>query len=139
MNEEINLENLEKSLKTLIEGFEEFAKTPESKIKILLEDGCIQRFEYVLDIAWKTMKKLLKVQYGKSEEELTVNNIFRLMEGFGFINNWEDWKDYYKKRNESAHEYNIEKSRAIISLIPKFINDANLLLGNLKIELENSK
>jgi nucleotidyltransferase substrate binding protein (TIGR01987 family) len=139
MSEEINLENLEKSLKTLMEGFEEFTKSSESKLKILLEDGCIQRFEYVLEISWKTMKKFLKVQYGKSEEELTVNNIFRLMGGFGFINNWEDWKDYYKKRTDSSHEYNIEKSRAIISLIPKFINDANLLLKNLKIELKSSK
>ena len=92
-----------------------------------------------METAWKTMKKFLKVKYGKEEKDLTVNNIFRLMQGFEFINNWEDWKNYYEKRNESTHEYNIEKSRAIIALIPKFINDANLLLKNLKIELESSK
>ncbi|MFT7087553.1 MAG: nucleotidyltransferase substrate binding protein (TIGR01987 family) [Rickettsiales bacterium] len=138
MNNEIDLVNLEKSLKTLIEGFEKFKNSKDKDLEILLEDGCIQRFEYVIDIAWKTMKKFLKVQYGKSEEELTVNNIFRLMQGFELINNWEDWKGYYQKRNESSHEYNIEKSRAVIVIIPKFINDANLLLKNLKTELLNN-
>jgi len=50
-----------------------------------------------METAWKTMKKFLKVKYGKEEKDLTVNNIFRLMQGFEFIDNWEDWKNYYEK------------------------------------------
>ena len=139
MNNEIDLVNLEKSLKTLIEGFKKFKNSKDKDLEILLEDGCIQRFEYVYEISWKTMKKFLKVQYGKSEEELTVSNVFRLMGGFEFINNWEDWKNYHTKRNESSHECNIEKSREVIKIIPEFINDAQILLKNLKIELESGK
>ena len=51
----------------------------------MLEDSCIKRFEYTLEIARKIMKRVLKRIYGKSEEELTVNNTFRYMQGYKFI------------------------------------------------------
>lgn len=63
------------------------------------------------------MKKYLKLVYGKSDEELTVNNIFRLMSGYNMIGDWENWKEYYLKRNETAHEYNIEKSRSVLPVM----------------------
>lgn len=139
MSEEINLENLEKSLKTLIEGFDQFKNSKDKNLEILLEDGCIQRFEYVWEAALKTMKKFLKVIYGKSDAELNTKNTFRLMSGYGFTQNYENWKKYCDKRNDTSHEYSLEKSREIIKIIPDFIEDASILLENLKIELENSK
>ena len=60
------------------------------------------------------MKKFLMKTYGKTEQELTMNNIFRLMQGYGYIENWETWRDYYQKRNNTAHEYSLEKSRVLI-------------------------
>ena len=74
----------------------------------------MKRFEYTLEIAWKLMKKFLMKTYGKTEQELTMNNIFRLMQGYGYIENWETWRDYYQKRNNTAHEYSLEKSRVLI-------------------------
>lgn len=139
MSEEINLENLEKSLKTLVDGFAKFEKELDFELKLLLEDGCIQRFEYVWEMAWKTMKKFLKKEYGKSDAELKMENIFRLMAGYGFTKNWENWKNYCDKRNDSSHEYSLEKSREIIKIIPSFIDDATTLLENLKVELGSKK
>ena len=78
------------------------------------------------------MKKYLKLVYGKSDEELTVNNIFRLMSGYNMIGDWENWKEYYIKRNETAHEYNIEKSRSVLTVIPRFIADAEILVASFK-------
>ena len=101
----------------------------------MLEDSCIKRFEYTLEIARKLMKRVLKKVYGKSEEELTVNNIFRFMQGYKFIPNWENWRDYYEKRNNTAHEYNLEKSRKLIEIIPQFIEDTVILTNNLEEKL----
>ena len=81
------------------------------------------------------MKRVLKKVYGKNEQELTVNNIFRFMQGYGFIENWENWKDYYAKRNDTSHEYNIEKSRELIKIIPQFIADADFFINKLQREL----
>ena len=83
------------------------------------------------------MKRVLKKIYGKSEEELTVNNIFRFMQGYKFIDNWENWRNYYEKRNNTAHEYNLEKSRKLIDLIPQFIEDADVFVKNLKEKIND--
>ena len=103
----------------------------------MLEDSCIKRFEYTLEIARKTMKRVLKNIYGKSEEELTVNNVFRFMQGYKFIPNWENWRDYYEKRNNTAHEYNLEKSRKLLSVIPDFLKDVDILIKNLEEKLDD--
>ena len=63
-----------------------------------IEDACVKRFEYTVETSWKIMKKYLKLEYGKSDLELTMNNIFRLMEGYGFVISWEKWREYYEKR-----------------------------------------
>jgi nucleotidyltransferase substrate binding protein (TIGR01987 family) len=132
MSKEIILDNFKNSLAILIDGYEKFENSQNGELKPLLEDGCIQRFEYTLERAWKIMKRFLKVKYGKSNEELTIDNIFRLMESFDMINDWEKWRDYYRKRNESSHEYDIIKSREIITMIPDFIKDSKILLKNLE-------
>lgn len=102
----------------------------------MLEDSCIKRFEYTLEIARKLMKKVLKKIYGRNEEELTVNNTFRFMQGYNFIPDWESWRGYYEKRNNTAHEYNLEKSRELIKIIPGFIRDAEILTENFRKNLK---
>ena len=78
------------------------------------------------------MKKILIKKYGKDEKELTINNIFRFMEGYGYIEDWQKWKDYYQKRNNTAHEYNLEKSRELVCLIPDFLSDVEFLINSIK-------
>ncbi len=128
---EIDITNLNSALNTLKECCKKFEEHKNTDIAIFLEDACIKRFEYTLEIARKIMKKILKKVYGISEEELTVNNTFRLMQGYNFIPDWEKWRKYYEKRYNTAHEYNIEKSRALISIIPQFIEDTDILIANI--------
>lgn len=128
--------NLEKSYGTLLTCFEDFGKNQNSPLAEYIKDSCVKRFEYTLETSWKLMKKILIKKYGKNETELTINNIFRLMQGLGYTKNWENWRDYYQKRNTAAHEYNIEKSRELIEIIPSFIKDVEFLINSIK-EKEN--
>uniref|UniRef100_UPI0040269FF3 nucleotidyltransferase substrate binding protein n=1 Tax=Candidatus Scatousia sp. TaxID=3085663 RepID=UPI0040269FF3 len=129
---EIDISNLKSALKTLETSMMQLDKHRECDFADMLEDSCIKRFEYTLEIARKTMKRILKKIYGKNETELTVNNIFRFMQGYKFIPNWENWRAYYEKRNNTAHEYNIEKSRELLKIIPDFIQDTEILIKNLE-------
>lgn len=131
----IDISNLKSALQTLKSSMETLKKNRTCDFADMLEDSCIKRFEYTLEIARKLMKRVLKKVYGKSEEELTVNNIFRFMQGYKFIQNWENWRDYYEKRNNTAHEYNLEKSRKLIEIIPQFIEDTEILTNNLEEKL----
>ena len=83
------------------------------------------------------MENLEKLQlacqkYGKTEQELTVNNIFRFMQGYGYTINWENWRKYYQKRNDTAHEYNLVKSRELLELVPNLIEDTEFFINKLK-------
>ena len=128
----IDISNLESALETLKHSTEILKKNETCEFADMLEDSCIKRFEYTLELSRNIMKKVLKKIYGKSEDELTVNNIFRLMQGYKYINNWENWRNYYEKRNNTANEYNHEKSHELINLIPLFIEDTDFLIKNLK-------
>ncbi|MBQ7450316.1 nucleotidyltransferase substrate binding protein [bacterium] len=62
----------------------DYTDCSDKKMCEYIEDACVKRFEYAVETSWKIMKTYLKLEYGKSESELTVNNIFRLMESYVF-------------------------------------------------------
>lgn len=134
----IDISNLKSALQTLTSSMNILERNKTCDFADMLEDSCIKRFEYTLEIARKLMKRVLKKIYGKTEEELTVNNIFRFMQGYKFIPNWENWRNYYEKRNNTAHEYNLEKSRQLIEIIPQFIEDSKILIDNLEEKLQKN-
>ena len=131
----IKIDNLTSALLTLKTGFELFQNNNDQEIKDMLADSCVKRFEYTLETSIKLMRKILKQVYFTNEKDLTVNNIFRLMEGYKFIISWENWKNYYQKRNDTSHEYNLQKSRELLKIIPAFIKDTEFLIKNLNSAL----
>ena len=126
---------MEQAVLTLKESQEILSDNKNDILTSVLEDAVIKRFEYTLEIAKKIMKKVLNKFYDKSETELTVNNIFRYMHGYDYISNWENWKIYHEKHNNTAHEYTLEKSRKLLEVVPNFIVDTEELITNLKEKL----
>lgn len=133
----IDITNLKSAQETLKISMQKLEANKHCDFADMLEDSCIKRFEYTLEIARKMMKRVLKKIYGKSEEELTVNNIFRFMQGYSFIPNWENWRSYYEKINSTAHEYSLEKSRELLTIIPQFIQDNDIFIKNLETKLDD--
>ena len=130
--------NLEEVYKTLNKCYFDFQSNQNSVLIEYIEDSCVKRFEYTLETAWKLMKKILAKKYCKTQEELTINNIFRFMQGYGYAENWENWKKYYELRNNTAHEYNLIKSRELMKIIPDFIVDVEFLINKLSEEKDDN-
>lgn len=128
----LDITNLENAYNTLNECYADYKVNQDSVFIQYIADSCVKRFEYTLETAWKLMKKLLIKKYGKTDSELTMNNIFRFMQGYEYAQNWENWREYYEKRNSTAHEYSIEKSRCLIALVPDFLKDTEYLISKLK-------
>lgn len=125
----LDLKNLKEALKTLKFSLEIFKSgNVDENILNMYADSCIQRFEYTFETVWKIMKKYFKIQYAKTDEELTMNNIFRYMESYRFIKDWQKWKFFYEQRNNTAHEYNFLKSRELVKIIPDFIEEVDFIL-----------
>lgn len=128
---ELDINNLKKCIDSLKNCVVDFKKSNNKEIKEYIEDACVKRFEYTVETSWKMMKKYLKLEYGKEDKELTMNNIFRLMEGYGFIKSWENWRFYYDKRNDTSYEYNKEKANEILGIIDRLVDDAQYLYNEL--------
>ena len=139
MTEILDISNLKKAIDSLKESIKDYKITENIKMKEYIQDSCIKRFEYTVETSWKLMKKYLKLFYGKSEQELTMNNIFRYMQGYGFIKSWEKWSEYYSKRNDTSHEYNKEKADDVLNYISDFIIDAEFLYKNLLQSIKDNK
>lgn len=135
----MNINHFEKALRTLEEVAVLCAENDNPKLQGIFEDSCVKRFEYTIATAINLMRKVLKEEYAKNEEDLTLNNIFRLMQSYGFITSWTSWRDYYKERNNTSHEYNLEKSKKLVEVTPAFINDCKIFLERLKKKFSQNR
>lgn len=59
------------------------------------------------------------------------------MKNVGHAQEWERWRDYYQKRNDIAHEYDLVKFQELPKVLPAFISDVEFLIANLKEKLNN--
>lgn len=100
----ISLDNLGRGMERLEEALQE----PETNS--LAVDGTIQRFEFVLELFWKTFRRALLeegVDTGTPREALTA--AYRA----GWIDDGDLWLTMLKDRNETSLIYNDEVARAI--------------------------
>ena len=135
-NNQIDIKNLKSCIDSLKECIEAYKSNTDKKIQGFIEDSCVKRFEFTVETSWKTMKRYLKVVYGKDDKELTMNNIFRLMEGYGFIKSWEAWRGYYDQRNDTIHEYN-QKKAIVLNSMDNLLNDINYFYNSLQLTISN--
>ena len=128
---EFDINILRNAIVTLQESWQVYNREQSDALMAgIVAASCVNRFEYTIETSLKLMRRYLKLEYAKDDKELTVNNIFRLMQGYAMIPNWENWKNYYVQRNNTSHEYNIEKARDLLPILPAFIADVNFLIAS---------
>ncbi|MCC6794360.1 MAG: nucleotidyltransferase substrate binding protein [Candidatus Hydrogenedentes bacterium] len=104
------LENLGNALKRLDEALREPKDAP------LVLDGTIQRFEFVIELFWKTLMRLLAnegIQCATPRE--AINGAFRA----GWIEDEKKWLDMITDRNATSHVYNQAQALHIYERILK--------------------
>lgn len=104
---------------------------PEVKNQ-LDKDGVIQRFEFVFELVWKTIK-----DYSEDKgrmDAVSPKDAFRVAADLGLINDPMVWFDFLKYRNASAHLYDEEKAEEIYKSVPTFISHVEVLISKLTIE-----
>ena len=119
---EITVTRLQKALNALKNGYKDLPSELE-------RDGLIQRFEYTLELCWKTSKKVL-LSHGVEVD--TPKNVIRELGQLNWISNPERWIDYIDKRNETSHMYNEDVAVRIFKVIKEFISDVEALIHVLE-------
>lgn len=117
-----------------IDPFENALKTLESALKTdnpsdLERDGIIQRFEYCVELSWKTAKKKLDQN---SIETDSPREVYRQIAKLGWIKDASIWFEFLNARNKTSHMYREEIAKEIFAVVPGFLIEAQQLLKKLK-------
>jgi nucleotidyltransferase substrate binding protein (TIGR01987 family) len=96
----------------------------------ITRDSAIQRFEFCMDLAWKTLKTYLEDVHGvivKSPKE-TLRSAYKL----GLIEYDVAWIEYVDLRNETVHTYNELLAEKTYQALPAFLKILITLNSKLK-------
>jgi nucleotidyltransferase substrate binding protein (TIGR01987 family) len=96
--------NLENALSRLKEALE------VPKHNTLVIDATIQRFEFVIELYWKTLKRLLAAQ---GIEATTPKEVLKKAYAAEWLKDGTAWLQMLNDRNETSYIYNEKKAKEI--------------------------
>lgn len=115
----VSISEYEKALKALQQALQ----CPRTEMN---RDASIQRFEFVVELAWKTARKVMGTQTTAPKE------IVREMARNGLIQNPEFWFEAIEVRNLTSHTYNEDQAEKTYQFIFSFYPEAEKLLMQFK-------
>ncbi len=90
-----------------------------------IAESVIQRFETCYDCLWKVLKRYLIEALAVADPPNSPKPIFRLAhENDLFAAPVQQWFRYAEARVDTSHDYDGEKAKACLALVPDFIDDA---------------
>jgi len=111
-DKEVALKNLKKALETLKEGLQRDYASDR-----LLIDGIIQRYEYCIELSWKTFQKFVRdhgAQVVSPKEALTKAY------SYGWIDEEALWINMLQDRNLTSHLYHQDLADEVMVRIPDY-------------------
>ncbi|MCD8501468.1 MAG: nucleotidyltransferase substrate binding protein [Bacillaceae bacterium] len=128
------MENLERKLMQSISNLEQALLRLEEALledesNSLVVDGTIQRFEFTIELYWKTLKRLL---LSEGIEAKTPKETFKEAYKAGWLENEHAWLQMLKDRNETSHTYDQGKALQILGNIKLYFPDMKSTLKFIK-------
>ncbi len=122
-----SLKNLENALSRLKEGLE--INNPDQ----LYIDGIIQRFEFTLELFWKTLKRLLALEGINSD---TPKNTLKEAYQIGWLHDEIAWLQMLNDRNLTSHIYDADTAKRIYIDIKKYYPEMSRVFEEVKVRYE---
>lgn len=123
-------QNFEKAYFSLNESIEAFEKEPNN---LFIRDSIVQRYEYTIELAWKTLK-----DYLEEEGFIDVSSpkkVIRMALKEGYVTDTA-WLNALDDRNKTSHAYDDEMAKEVTSEI---INQYFFLLRDLYFTLKKER
>jgi nucleotidyltransferase substrate binding protein (TIGR01987 family) len=127
----VSLEEFEKALISLKEALDLYksATSQQEIAKKAFRDACIQRFEYCIELCWKTSMKALGSNTAAAKPAL------REMARNNLIPNPDQWFQFIDARNETSHSYDENVALRVFARIEEFYPEAVKLASILRKNL----
>ena len=103
-------DNYQRAFILLREGMEQIAKPGASQLE---KEGVVQRFEFTLELAWKTMRDYLESE-GEVFDQFTPRTVVRKAFEANVIRDGQVWMDAMDARNKMAHTYDSAEFERIV-------------------------
>ncbi|MBU4446834.1 nucleotidyltransferase substrate binding protein [bacterium] len=116
-------------LETAIKKFEEMLEAYRSKgdrqplEQEAIQDSLIKRFEYTLEVVWKTCKRHLEEEGFTEATTGSPKSIMRLALEAGLIIDLEGWLSYIDVRQNYSHDYSEDKAERALDIAEAFYDD----------------
>lgn len=129
-----SINSLEKALQiTANKMLQEEVGTDEIE---LLKAGVIQNFEFTYELCWKFMKRWLENNVSADiVDGVARRELFRLSAENRLIMDVNEWMEFHRARNISAHTYDYEIAEEVYQIARKFVTAAQDFLQ--KLEMRN--
>jgi nucleotidyltransferase substrate binding protein (TIGR01987 family) len=131
---EISLAALRLAINAVEEALSDYqyAQEHQTRLRLSVRDGAIQRFEVALDLSRQMILRVLKEKFGL--DDLVANNKTFIREAakYGLIADAEAWMRYLESRNQTPHTYDAPIAERVFSHIPGFLQDVRDLLARLE-------
>ncbi|OGS18307.1 MAG: hypothetical protein A2219_08750 [Elusimicrobia bacterium RIFOXYA2_FULL_50_26] len=122
--------SLERAVKT---ASSMIGKVVDSDQDEVVRAGVIQNFEFTYEMCWKFIRRWLEINgEGALVDGATRKEIFRIAAERRLIDNPQDWFDYTKARNETAHTYNPAIAEEVYDKALLFLDVAKRLVVALE-------
>ena len=89
-----------------------------------VQDSLVKRFEYTLEVAWKSCKRYLKEEGFPEAAAGSPKSIMRLAAEAGIIHGAGDWIRYIDARQSTSHDYSEAKADDLLAIVDDFYKDA---------------
>lgn len=124
----VSLDELKKAVDSLKVSLELYNKTNKNDVeaKKAFRDACIQRFEYSIELSWKTSMKVLGSTTAAAKPAV------REMARSNLITDTEAWFGFIEARNETSHSYDEDIAKKVFIKIEAFVPEAVKLISQLE-------
>lgn len=112
-------------------GLEMSAVSARMDLSNIEKSGLIKFFEMAYEQSWKILKRVLLVHQGV-EVTNGPREVFRKAAQYAYIEDPQRWFDFIEVRNETVHSYDEDTANHVISKLPDFEKELNVLITKLK-------
>lgn len=112
-------------LSALLQAYQQFHDALQVAKSDLEKAGVIQYFEFTYELAWKSLRRILKA---RGKDLNSPKPVFREAAVEGLIDSPERWFSFLESRNETVHTYNRRIADQIFSDLTLFDSEMQKLI-----------
>lgn len=124
---EVSFQDYQKAVEALRQGLDQANDD-------LDRDGAIQRFEFVIELSWKLLQKVLR------ERNLMVyspRNTYREAHKESLLDDPQAWLVFWDVRNLTSHTYREQLAQEVFAKLPDFLELAKQLEKKLETAISS--